>query len=84
MSVSKLREAIGEKDDDFAEGEVIRWTSGGRFTYAAVKAGGRWWISGNGTWYGGHVFDFEALVKILGRSDVTNVEVADPDAWSPV
>ena len=75
-AIQAFREqVVTSAKDKFAEGDVVRWIGGG-YRYAAIKAGGRWWITGTGNWYGTHVFDYEGLIKALNRSDVTGVAVA--------
>lgn len=58
------------------DGTVIRFrSSNDRYTYAAIYAGGRFWITGTGTWYGGNVFDYEEFVeRVLGTA--SKIEVA--------
>ena len=72
-----LTEALKNKAaDTFKEGDVIRWKSGDKYTYAVVKAGGRWWITGTAVYYGKQIFTFDELVKILQMSEVTDIAVA--------
>lgn len=75
--LDRLRGDLDSKvTDRFPEGTVVRWKSGGRYTYAALKAGGRWWITGTANYYGGRVFDYDGLLDILGRSDVSDISAA--------
>jgi len=73
----------GGTKDEFDEGTVIRFTSGGRYTYAVIKTG-IGWVS-TARYDGGKVaktLDFDELLEVLGRSEVTDVAVATE--WSEV
>jgi hypothetical protein len=84
MGMKALRKAVGKKQKDtFEEGTVIRFTSGGKYTYAVVKTA-IGWIS-TARYDNGYVskdLSFEALLKILGRADVTDVAVAT--TWTTI
>lgn len=83
--IKALRKKVtkGVDRDRFDDGTAIRWVSGGRYTYAALKAGGRWWITGgSATFYGKSVFTFTELVNILRRDDVSDVAVAT--SWETI
>lgn len=67
--------------DTFKNGDVIRWTSGGRFTFTALKTPGGWYTSSAS--YGGNVPSgvpqipsWSKLAKILQSDDVTDVQYA--------
>ncbi len=73
------------KSAEFDTGTVIRFVSvsnaGVRYTYAALYAAGRWWLTGKG-YYGATEFDTDAMIRILNGEDVGKVEVAA--TWVPV
>lgn len=66
----------GVDRDRFPDGTTLRWRSADRYSYAALKAGGRWWITGGGSFYGGNVFTYARLIDILRREDVSAIEAA--------
>ena len=74
-SLEALAEDVGRSNRrKMKDGTVIRFTSG-RYTYAAIYTGGRFWITGTGAWYGGNVFDYDDFVeRVLGPS--ATIEVA--------
>ena len=61
------------------EGTVVKWKSG-VYNYAAIYAGGKWWITGTGRWYGGNVFDTAEFMDVLAAA--SSVEVAT--TWTEV
>lgn len=77
-----LKAAIKNQSDMFSNGTVVKWVSyseSGRlyYTYAALKTGDKWWITGEYDFYGvGRSFSYETLVKILARDEVRNVQVS--------
>lgn len=50
---------------------LIMWVSKRRFTYAAVRAGDTWYITGSGEWYGKNVFTKAEFIDDV----ITHVEV---------
>jgi hypothetical protein len=57
-------------------GTIVTWKSKGIFTYAAVKAGDAWFITGTGEFYGGNTFmhgDF--IVRVLGAAEVSDIQI---------
>jgi hypothetical protein len=55
-------------------GAVVVWTSNHRYTYAAVHAAGRWFITGRGDYYKGNEFTHDEFVyQVLGHHDVTSI-----------
>lgn len=82
--LAALREALAEKvSDTFEDGTVFRWTSGGKYDYAAIKAGGRYWLSGTYDFYNnGGVTDYTGLLDIFSRPDVTDIKIAT--GWEAV
>lgn len=77
MSIKGLKKALKKKvKDDFADGDVIRWKSANKYTYAVVKAGGRWWITGTAVYYGKQIFTFDEIIEILSLSEVSEIAVA--------
>ena len=77
-ALKALKKALKKKViDEFKDGDVIKFTSGGKYTYVVLKAGGRWWITGVYDFFGvGRVFDFEKLLEILSDGNVTDIQVA--------
>lgn len=77
MGIKGLRKAVSKRGkDDFPIGTVVRFTSGGMYTYAVVKTAVGW-ISTARQPNNGFVrqtMTYEQLVKVL--SDATNVAVA--------
>lgn len=89
----KLRKDLGRaiNQDPFKDGTVIRWdwtpnysdafiASGGarKYTWVALRAGGRWYVTGQNE----RVLDYEGLVELLARDSSSNVEVAT--AWESI
>lgn len=77
-AIKELRKAIRQsRRDDFADGTVLRWTSGGRYTYAAIKTAVGWFTSARpGNPFVESVLDFDGLLEVLSRPDASDVEVA--------
>lgn len=78
-AIKALKKALKKKVvDEFEDGTVLRFTSGGKYTYVVIKAAGFWYISSSADFFGvGQRFTFDELVtEILSRSDVTNIEAA--------
>lgn len=84
MSIKAIKEARKAKPRDrFENGTVIRWTSGGRYNYAAIKTPVGWVTTARE--YNRHcpqTCSFETLVDVLSASDVTDVEIAQ--TWRSV
>lgn len=66
----------------FQPGDVIRWVARGRgannrnveYTYAAVMAGDKWYITGAGHWYNTNALTVEQMREVLERDEVLHVE----------
>lgn len=56
------------------KGMVVSFTSGGKYTYAAVFADGLWYVTGGGRYWGKDRFSHKAFMEILSES--TDVRVA--------
>lgn len=84
MSMKALRRALNDDlKDGFEEGTVVRWKGSGIYTYAAVKGGGLWYTSAQGS--NAHVrqvLNFKDLLEVLSRAESSEVEVAT--VWDPV
>lgn len=84
MGMKAIKKAVSKKSkDEFEIGTVIRFTSGGKYTYAVIKTA-IGWIS-TSRYDNGYVdkdLSFEDLLEILGRADVTEVKVAT--SWEDV
>lgn len=79
-AIESLRKDLKEKvTDKFEVGTVIRWTGGGRYSYAAIKTSIGWFTTARG--YDGNgivnkVYDYEDFVEMLAKGDATDIEVA--------
>lgn len=79
-AIEGLRKALKKKvTDRFEVGTVVRWTGGGRYTYAAIKTSVGWFTTARG--YDGNgivakVYEYDELVEALAKGDATNIEVA--------
>jgi hypothetical protein len=73
-----LRKALKSKTTDrWAEGTVIRWTSGGRYTYAAIKTAVGWYTtSGFNNGYVPKTLSYEDLIEILAKSISSDIAIA--------
>lgn len=76
VAIAGLRKALSKvQRDQFPVGEVIRWTSADRYTYAAIKTPVGWYTTSNNCIVE-KMMDYEELVETLGRDDVTDVQIA--------
>lgn len=79
MSMKVIKKTLKKgKPDEFENGTVIRWTSGGQYTYAALKTPAGWFTTARDL-PGAHVpqvVSFERLLQILQRSETSKVAVA--------
>jgi hypothetical protein len=85
MSMKALRDAVKKANrDTFDVGTVIRWKASDRYDYAALKAGdGQWYTTARSyNTFVPEVLKFDDLLKILTRSEVSEVAVAT--AWDTV
>jgi hypothetical protein len=90
-AVKTIRKNLN-KTKRVAEGTIIKWDSrsekagrwGGRvFTYVAIYAAGRWFITGDGLFYGKNVFTYDEFFRtVLNRDEVENIAVASD--WETV
>ena len=84
--MERLRDALAAKvTDEFEIGDVIRWTGGGIYTYAAIKTSVGWFTTARGSMGNGFVakeYTYEALVELLASADVSVVEIAT--GWEAV
>lgn len=78
MSMKALKSALKNKiADEFEVGTVIRWTSSGTYTYAAIKSPVGWFTTARDyNTYVPQQVTFDQLVKILQRAETTEIEVA--------
>lgn len=75
-TLKKIAEDPGKLSDEFEEGTVIRWNVEG-YTYAALKAGGRWYTTAahyNSQF--GQILAWKDLLKALVRENARDIEVA--------
>lgn len=71
-----------DKLDLLDNGDVLRWVARGRgpnnrnieYTYACVRAGGNWYITGAGAWYGTNTLTSNQIREVLSREEVIHVE----------
>ena len=81
-AIARLRGALAPRVvDAFEEGDVIRWKSG-IYQYAVIKAKGKYWFTGGGSWYGTRSVNYDDLIAILNRAEVSDVAVAT--AWAQI
>lgn len=45
--------------------------------YAALHAGGKWYLTGAGEWYGTNVLTKEQMLEVLQRDECVSVQVAE-------
>lgn len=65
--------------DPFNNGDVIRFKanlSSRDYTFAVLRAGGRWYSTGGGTYVPQGPISYKRLVEILNRDEVYDVEAA--------
>ena len=67
--------------DTFKDGDVIRWTSSGKYSFTALKTPGGWYTSAakfGKTIPSGvpQIANWDQLYEILKRDEVTDVQVA--------
>lgn len=84
MSVKALKEAVKRAArDKFEVGDVVRWTSAGRYTYAAIKTEIGWFTTSRyGNPFVAQVLDFDELLEVIARSETTDVAYAS--VWTEV
>lgn len=83
-AIEALRTAVEAKMvDDFETGTVIRWVASGIYNYAAIKVSdGRWFTTaGSYNSFVEKVYDFQGLVDLLARVEVSEIGVATGDSW---
>lgn len=84
MSMKALKKAVKSANKDtFEVGTVIRWTSSGKYSYAAIKSPVGWYSTAAGyNPYVKQIMTFEELLRVLGRAETSNVEVSSE--WEKV
>jgi hypothetical protein len=84
MSVRALQEAVSNSPkDDFENGTVVRWVSGGIYQYAAVKTPIGWSTTARtGNTHIPQLLDFAGLLEVLARSETSEVFVSK--LWMPI
>ena len=76
-----LAKAVDKADaDKFSDGDVIRWQFLGSYTYVAVRANKRWFISGTVGTYNHNGVQYETLTKYLADERVSAIQYAT--SWS--
>jgi len=84
-AIDSLSKALKKKNTDrFEVGDVIKWTAAGRYTYAAIKTGAGWFTTAStrNAFVDSKLDDYEELVEILGRFEVSNIEVST--SWASI
>lgn len=79
-SLNNLKSHLNDKlRDNFPDGTVIAWVGNGRYRYAAIRSGGKWYKTGQS----GYPYGFTDGVtldvlteKVFSRADVTRIRVA--------
>lgn len=79
-SLNNLKSHLNDKlRDNFPDGTVIAWLGNGRYRYAAIRSGGKWYKTGQS----GYPYGFTDGVtldvlteKVFSRADVTRIKVA--------
>lgn len=77
--IEKLQDELSKRTTDpFETGDVIRWLSGGRYHYAALKTPVGWFTTSASDY---NVFvpkqvEYEELVDILAKANATDVLLA--------
>jgi hypothetical protein len=87
MSIKEVKRAVKRSNDDFEDGTIVAWTSSERYTYAAIKSPRGWYTTASSAAasYGvQQVITFEALLKIIARSETSNVRVIGLDDGTKV
>lgn len=79
-SLNNLKSHLNDKlRDNFPDGTVITWLGNGRYRYAAIRSGGKWYKTGQS----GYPYGFTGGVtlnvltkEVFSRADVTEIRVA--------
>jgi hypothetical protein len=88
MSMKQIAKAVKKSKDEFENGTIVAWTSGGRFTYAAIKTPVGWFTTGSrnavAAGFVEEVMSFEAILKVLRRDGTSDVRVIGLDDGTKV
>lgn len=87
MSMKEIKKAVKRQKDDFVDGTLVTWVSGGKFTYAAIKTPVGWYTtaSDRAAAFGiGKVITFETVLEILSRGESSSVRVIGLDDGTKV
>lgn len=60
-------------------GTVVKFVSGGEYTYAALFVAGNWWLTGSAGHFTRTCSHAEFIERVLSGPDITDVQVAT--AW---
>jgi hypothetical protein len=91
--ITKLHERLrlldSYPDDDFNDGEVIVFTkqfdpAGQEYTFAAIKAEDRWYLTGGHLGRGGGVYTWEKLCEWLGTVGVPTLSIFWATEWQDI
>lgn len=77
-AINDLKEALAKANrDNFAVGDVVRWTSAGKYNYAAIKTEIGWFTTAREfNNYVAQQLTYETLIKVLSKAEVTDIKVA--------
>lgn len=84
MSIAAIQEVLAKSHKDtFELGTVLRWTSGGKYLFAAIKSPVGWFTTSQSP----HspiagILTFNELLEVMARPDITEVMVAQE--WSSI
>lgn len=79
MSIKVLQEALADiKRDQFKDGDVLRWKSAGRYSYAAIRTPLGWYTtaSSSGERFVPKIVQFAGLIDVLSQPSVSDIEFA--------
>lgn len=80
--IDRLRSVLSKNTDPFDNGDVIRWSSLGRYIYAAIRTPSGWCTTATSSdMYVSPVLEYEDLVAVLNRAETTGIEVSSGWIW---
>ena len=78
-TLANLRQSLVEHRPKFADFTTLRFVFGG-YTYGALYAASKWYITGTGGVFGGNVFQNKRFLEIIAQAE--KVEMAT--SWEEV
>ena len=84
MSIKAVQEALAKSHkDNFELGTVLKWTSGVKYVFAAIKTPVGWYTTSQSPRSPiAGILTFDELLDALSRPDATDVMVAQ--VWTPI